>query len=79
MNKATCELDNIGSRPSAMIVLLLVGSAVASATNECLAEDEMVALSDTKMMTYPGCRLWSQNISTFILISLRAKIPKYPN
>jgi hypothetical protein len=39
-----------------MIVLLLVGPAVASATNECLAEDEMVALSDTKMMTYRGCQ-----------------------
>ena len=25
----------------------------------------------------PGCRSWSQNISTFILISPRAKIPKY--
>ena len=37
-----------------MIVLLLAGSAVASATNECLAEDEMVALSDTKMMAYRG-------------------------
>ena len=25
----------------------------------------------------PACRFWSQNISIFILISLRAKIPKY--
>ena len=25
----------------------------------------------------PGCRFWSQNISTFILISPRANIPKY--
>ena len=27
--------------------------------------------------TVPGCRFWSQNISIFILISLRAKIPRY--
>ena len=31
----------------------------------------------TRPHSVTGCRFWSQNISTFILISPRAKIPKY--
>ena len=36
-------------------------------------EVELLACADR----VPSCRFWSQNVSTFILISPRTKIPKY--